>query len=68
MITRSWFPYYQGWQAFSHLVRQHSVGGEICEVTGGVGGVAPEHSVAHLAPVVALDVPVDADLQSSCHN
>jgi len=49
----------------STLVSEDSVGGEICEVTGGVAGVGLHQPVPHPTPGLGLDIPVNTTLRNA---
>ena len=46
-----------------YLVSEDSIGGEICEVTGGVAGVGLHQPVPHPTPGLGLDIPVNTTLK-----
>ena len=47
----------------AYLVSEDSIGGEICEVTAGVGGVTLHQTVAGTTPGLALGIPVNTTLE-----
>ena len=50
-----------GWSGY--LVGEDSIGGEICEVTGGVGGVTLHQCAPPATPGLGLDIPVNTTLK-----